>query len=489
MTQSIIPPENIWSDTNVGRLLCSVSNDYETDLGMGVIPFLVACSTVTQGKFSVCIPRSYGEHQEPLCIFGITIAEASERKSAIHDLFMEPIWNIEEDLNQNEEYVRNLNIKNANAKARLRVLRNKYAYAPENGEDIESLEQSIAEVEASIQDIPHPLKLAVQDVRATAFAREIERQPGTRLTIADGEGGSIEPILKERQLMNFMVDGFNGGKASYLRETKPSIDIKKAYISLSIMMQPEKLKRLTGKRQLWYEGIMARVLPVFIWNRAGLRLGQQILSDTEILSWYRKKIRILHDYPWQKDSHGDIIPYVLRFENESFACWDQWRRDLECRQAPYNATHIYKAWYGKMAGVTARIAALIHLMEINNPTAYSINLKHMQVAISIVKIIEPHMQKLYSILCPNPIETSAFHLARWIITTQGSQIFFSLSEAIKNTKLTSCDAHLAARYLVTYGVLSESIPQPFFGKQQGLYFNINWERIYNFISSYKDTNV
>lgn len=164
----------------------------------------------------------------------------------------------------------------------LKVLRRRYAYAKANNEDTAELEQEITKTEVAIQDIPSPLKLVVKDVRGTAFAREIARQTGTRLAVFDGEGGSLEPIIKERQLLNFIADGFNGDGASFLRESKPSIEIAHAYISLCIMLQPEKLKRLTGKSHLWHEGFMARVLPVFVQPRAGQRFGQHAVHDAQI---------------------------------------------------------------------------------------------------------------------------------------------------------------------------------------------------------------
>lgn len=91
----------------------------------------------------------------------------------------------------------------------LKVLRRRYAYAKANNEDTAELEQEITKTEVAIQDIPSPLKLVVKDVRGTAFAREIARQTGTRLAVFDGEGGSLEPIIKERQLLNFICISSN----------------------------------------------------------------------------------------------------------------------------------------------------------------------------------------------------------------------------------------------------------------------------------------
>lgn len=95
----ITPPITFWPfdsrNSLVSRLLHGVANDSETDIAMGLMPLLCTCAAVTQGKFAVGLPRADGLHAEPLCIMGISITEASERKSTVFNCFIAPIQEIE----------------------------------------------------------------------------------------------------------------------------------------------------------------------------------------------------------------------------------------------------------------------------------------------------------------------------------------------------------------------------------------------------------
>lgn len=485
------PPQTHWhlarQNSLISRLLNASASMTETDFAMGIIPLITALGTLAQGKFSVGIPWKSGVHFEPLCIFGLTIAHPSERKSSVNEQFYLPINKIvEESLADYVCQKRQVQCTNENAKAKLKQLRRRLTRVPDY--EVAGLEAAIAKVESEIREVPHPLKLVVTDVRGTALAREINCQPGARLTISDAEDGCLDPLLQDRSLRKLLSDAFNGGSAEYLRSSAPGIVLPKAHVTYNGMFQPSKLVRMAAKTNLWDEGFVPRMLMVFPQSMAGSRFGNPI-GDQEIWTWYEQKMRYLRAYLWRTPERGGYSTHEILMDDAAAALWKQCSDQIERLQAPTQPSYAHRAWYGKMPGVIARVAALFHLLETNvDPVQTKVCVAHMDMAINLIQDMIPHMQIVHEILCPNEALDAAFHIARWLMG-KGMVQWFSVAEVISNTKLHAQEAHLGARYLQQLGAIIPRMMDNIPGrKPRSQEFVPNYPLLQNIVSSFSFKN-
>ncbi|MFD6071007.1 YfjI family protein [Amycolatopsis lurida] len=349
----------------------AVAETMQTPVDLPGALALATLSTAAGGRVMVKVRDGWSEQTT---LFTVVIMEPSARKSPVFTLMTEPIRTLERTLREEARHsIETARMQQQMAEsARDKAQKKAATITGEELTDQQAQEEAIADaVDAALQAdaiaIPHPPQLIADDVTPQKVATILAQQDG-RLAVLSDEGTIFE-IVAGRYSGNVNAEVFlKGYSGTELRVDRGdrSEYVARPALTLGLTIQPTVIEDLPPK--LRGNGFLARILfarPIPLSGRRKIRPDP---IPQEVADAYTAKMLAM-----ATALHGFDEPVTLEFSPAADDLMADIEAEIEPRLDPQGGEWSDIAdWAGKLAGQTARIAALLHLAEYprtawNNP--------------------------------------------------------------------------------------------------------------------------
>ncbi|MBR0196489.1 MAG: DUF3987 domain-containing protein [Oscillibacter sp.] len=272
------------------------------------VPLLAALCIPLQSRFMVRVDSGY---TEPLCLYTLTIARPSERKSAVMSLLERPFWEWQQAANADKkpwEKYKTLYVTDATPERLARLME-------ENAGSI-----------SLMSDEPDALSVAA----------------GLRY----GKGKNL----------GLMLQAWSAGRVMVQRATdEVRISIDRATMSVAIMSQPSFVEKLVKDTEMSSRGFLQR----FLFSRPLSRVGSRSFLKPDI-----PKILL--------DEYALTVTEFLKMENDNLWTLEfssgakkmlSLYFDVIEQQIKQNRNPAIEGWMGKIFGQVIRLAGVLHCAQ------------------------------------------------------------------------------------------------------------------------------
>lgn len=260
---------------------------------MLALPLLSALSACSLGKAVV----SDGSLTTELCLYTMTVAPPSERKSSSIKAFTDDLFEFIDEEN------RRLLPKVTEQKADIKVIETrikKFERAAKGTGSETAYKNDLIELEQKKADLIHMLPLAITDATTEAIMKEMELNGG-RAYILSSESGVIDVMSglysNGKSNIDILLHGYSGEATKKLRAAGGLTEIKRPLMTIGTMAQPQKFQELMHNKRMSGQGLTSRFLFSFPQSLAGsLKPNGEPIPDA-VKAEFRKIIRKLVKTP------------------------------------------------------------------------------------------------------------------------------------------------------------------------------------------------
>ena len=425
-----------------------------------------ATATIVQNKFQIQVKDNY---PESLSLFFLTIAESSERKTSTAKKVIAILNEISNQYNiQNRnKFIEQRSLYDSELKL---IAAKKRHLIKFKDNELEDAKKEIALLEVNLIKPESPLVLDIQDVTAPALIQLMESQTANRISIFGAEDRVFEAIINNKQLLDLLNSFYSNESRRVDRLSSGSVLLTSPALSLSIMIHPsllsEENKRL---HTIWKRGFLPRCAVIMPPSILGMETASIVAfekhEDVESsqstdggIERFKKRLQLLFDYPWNKDSLGNITPYNLFFSPEALEEWNSYAKFCKGNngiEPPELKLQRFqnKEWWGRLPGLAARLAAIFHCLELDDPCSQPISVQSFNYARSFATFFTQSVSQLYKILFPPPIIKSVIKLRQWILSGDRWQPI-SFRDACRYTGLKIDDLRGVMNYLAQLNIVT-----------------------------------
>ena len=260
-------------------------------------------------------------------------------------------------------------------------------------------------------------KLLVDDATAEAIEKQLAAQGG-RLVVAGCEGGLFD-VMAGRYSSNGSgnLDCFLKGHAAddlrVDRVSRGSIYVERCCLTLAYAVQPEVIRGLADKPSFRGRGLIGR----FWYAVPRTLLGRRSINSEPVSSLvtedYERLVRRLAAI-----TAGEFGPRLLTLDAGATGLFFHWQVEVESMLGGGGRLSSMTDWGGKLCGLTARLAAIMHLVvesESSEPWEVPVSESVMESAITLARWSIPHAEAVIDLMrgIAGPVE-DAEHLLQWI---------------------------------------------------------------------------
>ena len=435
-------------------------------------------STLCQGKFKVKLNDDFETH---LASFHLAVADSSESKGVAFSALCDPVNDIVNSKNQeilisNEQ---SLAVNKAIDES-IKFIYKKYAKVTPNYKA--EIFKEIFKLESQKRQVISSIVLATQESTSSGLIKLLRSQRYNRIGILDPEGRSLKSLIHDpyfQSLLNCDYDGEYINNTTYRDGITYGI---RPLISISTLIQHDKLARLTKRQEIWCEGFGPRLNVYFPPSMAGFRLVIGRNYDNDIISWYKDKIEFLINYPWKINSDGSIGSWEKPISDDALDIWKEAALWFENQQGPLSPISYLKPWFGKAPTKVLRHAALNSIFTSDSdPATTPVSAIDMQYGINKIKSEIPATDYLYRLFYPRPESKYAKKIYDYLYSLFGTKIYVTLSDIHRYTHLNGNVSRNLINFFVGNGVLNPGVMaednqnSPKYGrpKSQGFYINFD----------------
>ena len=343
---------------DLNQFIRAVSESLQVDFGMVAPAVLTTVASALQKK---CIVHLQGDHVESPNLYTVIVAEASERKSPTMKAITKPIYEYEQQLNEEKQpeisaYKTKKSILERKVKALTdKSIKNNGSKSKDNVsiEDIIAAQQELDELEEVA-----PVTLIADDTTSEALIR-LMGQNEERIAIMSTEGGifgSIAGRYSKEANMDIYLKGYSGDPLRESRMGRKGQTLNEPLLTVLIYVQPVVIQEVMSNAEFVGRGLPARFLYVYPPSMIGRRK-----YEVEAIPEYRK------DEMWNVLNRLLKIPVpptptVVEPDEEAMKLSRDYfyKVDKEIVNAPSSEL---RAWIGKLYGNTMRIALCLHCIK------------------------------------------------------------------------------------------------------------------------------
>ena len=345
------PAESFPKD--VAAMVSGVATETQTPPDIAGTIALAALSAAAGGKVLVRVRPGW---TEPANIYAAAVAAPGTRKSAVYRALTAPLYAAERGLNADSAdaryhaQVERERLTELDAKARQAAVK---SGSPEALADAADAARKLAE-----HQVPEPLQLITSDVSPEECVSIMAAQGG-RLAIMSAEGRIFDIITGrysngEPSLSPFL-EGHAGDALRVNRRGRYEY-IDRPAITLGVCIQPSVLAWIARKDRLRGQGMLARFLYAVPADLVGYRESEPPPVTEDVRSRYETTVTTL------VRSLADLAePVTLDLADPARKRLIEYQAQIEPRLRAGGDLYGIRDWAAKLAGATARIAALIHV--------------------------------------------------------------------------------------------------------------------------------
>ena len=236
-----------------------------------------------------------------------------------------------------------------------------------------------------------------------------------RMAIISDEGGIFSIIAGRYSRgvpnLDLFLQAHAGAKHRVDRGNRPPVDMERPALTMVLSPQPEILHGLASNPDFRGRGLNARFIYLLAASTLGYRNGDGPPVPESISIAYESCIwGLLNIEP----VNG---PLTIELSPEAFAEWREYSASVEKDLRPGGRFEFMKDWAGKLPGMAARVAGLLHCAEHaldSDPTASRLSRETMNRALDFACVCESHALAAYDSMGANLELKAARKLWGWI---------------------------------------------------------------------------
>ncbi|WP_285610664.1 YfjI family protein [Actinokineospora globicatena] len=375
---------------------------------------LVALSTAAGGRVRVQVRPGW---DEPVNLYSVVVLPPASRKSAVFKAMTRPIRLVEKEMRDQAKVAIESARLSRRAAEEFAQRAEKSALSADPSERDSALEAAVnAAMQVDQISTPTEPRLIADDATPEVVATLLADHGG-RIAVLSAEGG-LFGTMAGRYSGSPNLDVFLKGHAGDLhmvdRQGRSATAVEEPAITLGLTIQPSVLEGLARNETMRGTGLLARIMYSLPVNTVGSRLSRPTAPDAGIADTYSTRIQAL-----VRELADWTDPAVLPFTPAADDAMADLQDEIEPRLHPVTGSWAHLGdWGGKQAGLTARIAALLHLA--NNPDnwAGAITTDTFTNARTITDYAAAHALAAFDRMASDPLIDDANTVLTWITRTQ-----------------------------------------------------------------------
>ena len=345
------------------------------------------CACFMLGALSACCvgkvqAEPWEGYREPAQLYLLGSANPSERKSPALSALFGPVYRYQREENERRAPL----IRRSSSEREGAQIRLKRAVESGKKEEIDRAHRDLEE----LKEIK-PFELILSDATTEALAQHMARNEG-RAALVSAEGGMLATLCgrysgQQTANVDIILHGYSGEPMSQHRIARGQLNIQSAALSLCLAAQPGVVQRFLSNEAMQECGMVSRFLVCSPHSGLGSRLIQGPPMNAGVMAaWEQRLLELL-------EAAGPLTLRLTQKASEAFAAWGL---EIEGRLAPEgDLRDLAGGFGGKLRGNTARIAALLCLLELGPGGELDyIHGRHMRGAIGIARYFTAHMLAL-----------------------------------------------------------------------------------------------
>lgn len=365
----------------------------------------LAAVSATVARRVVVAPRA--GWVEPVNLFVAAVLEPGNRKSAAFSDAIRPLSDYEKELIERERpRIAREQSERRQLEQRLKEAERKAATKG----DVETRQAALTLAEELERyAVPVAPRLLVSDATAEKLGMLLEEQGG-RIASMNPEGGVFDlmaGLYSKGGGPQFEVylKGHAGEDLTTDRITRATVHVKRAALTCGYAIQPEVIRALAKNPAFRGRGLLARFLYAVPRSLIGSRRIGAPPVPQSIRDAYDTRIRSLL---------GDDREIRLRLSRDACESFEAWEREIEEELADGGLLEQMRDWGGKLAGATARIAAVLHCFEYG--AEGTIETPTIEAGVRIARYLIPHAETALRLMTAKEsrADDDARYVLRWI---------------------------------------------------------------------------
>ncbi|MFD9135523.1 YfjI family protein [Streptomyces bottropensis] len=389
--------------TWLGEFVAGVAEETQTPVGLAGSIALAVLATAAGGRSVVHVR---GNWREPTNLFTVVALPPGNRKSAVFALLTNPLYEAEEQLKAVMRPV----IVEAELTARLAKEAADKAAAKAASADSDKRQEMVATAVGLAQSadtltVPaEPVLLADDSTPETVTSLMAEQ--GGRLSVMSAEGGIFDIIAGRYSgapNMDVFLKGHAGDRLRVNRQTRREY-IDAPALTVGLAVQPDVLQDIGKVKGFKGRGLLGRFLYSLPVSTVGDR---EIITDPvpeQTAATYTARVI---DLTLSLAEWTDPAVIQLTPDADTALIAYQQRIEPQLKARGGKLGHI-SDWAGKLAGATARMAALLHLAEHGgNGYAHPVTATTMNAAIELGEYYTAHALAVFDVMGADPVLSRA----------------------------------------------------------------------------------
>lgn len=379
----------------------AVAETTQTPVDMAATASLAIMSLCMQGRYKVI---GKADWNEPVNLYTLIIAEASERKSAIIGLMLRPINEYELKYNQDNGYrFEASRIHKSALEIKKKTIENQFAKGKATENDVTEVSKQLD----SFKEVK-PKKLYVDDITTEKLTSVLADSDG-KTAIISTEGGIFDVLAgmyNKSVNIDVFLKSYSGDSIRVDRIGRSGSFIKHPTLTILLSVQPSVLSQLISNTTFEGKGLTTRFLYALPESLIGKRKFHTSPIPLEVSRLYDMKIKDVLN-----EEENLIDNQIVRLSSEASAIFEAFHDENE--KIMGENTEI-KTWRGKLVGNVLRISALLArfnkdqfnpFFDITPPLVVSKD--DMANAILIGRYYIEHAKASYSLMGIDPINKQA----------------------------------------------------------------------------------
>jgi len=399
-----------------------VSRATETPKELALAFGLATLGAACQKKFVIQPEEGY---REPLSLWMVSALDPGNRKSAVQKEMIAPLASWEKTKAESLALeIREAASKRASQEARISELRKKAARATE--ENYLQLEQEIADIEATLTQVPQSPRLVVQDV-TPEYLGEIMSEQDERISLISDEGGIFETIGGRYSggipNLDLFLQSHSGSMVRVDRRSRPTIHMDEPALTIGLSPQPDVLRGLSSKDGFRGRGLLGRFMFSIPRSRIGYRTNSQGPVLQSVREAYQNVIHKLLDQIQGKDDQGKWQPYRLELSQSAYIDWKTFQGEVEKEMRPGGRFHHIQDWSAKLSGAVLRMAGVLHCAEHADscPWTQSVKSSTMMQALKLGEMFSQYALIVFDLMGMDDELGSARKVWSWIDSSKAAE--------------------------------------------------------------------
>ncbi len=407
----------------------------QTPPAMAALLSLSVCAAVLAKRIEV---EAWSGYVEPVNLYAAVILDPANRKSAVFSAATKPIRELEQSIQQEEgPQLASMRSERRQLEKRLSKLE-KMAAESKDATTRENSSVEAIKLAKQLEGMPESSEttLLIDDATSERIPMLMQVN-GERLASMSAEGGVFDLMAGKYAKsggtdMEVYLKGHSGDAIRVERVGRPPIRLDAPCLTMGLAIQPEVVRGLAGQNAFRGRGLLGRFLYAVPQSWIGRReIGSPPVSEPVKLAFHT----IVKDLAKLKPGK-ESMPNRIPLDPEACELFKLFCRWIE-NELGAGELEFMRDWGGKLAGLTLRIAGILHCVRHGLSASLSTPISG-ETIVSAEKIARwaiPHAEMALSLLTAadvSEVRDDALYLLRWIEDQFGVNTTFAKRDAYRH---------------------------------------------------------